>query len=112
MKINNIDIEKESNEWFNKAKFKSNYIADLISFQEGMKHAINLIDYECTSTINMKKIILKLDKRISDNERFLNDKNILITQKERTLLKTEISFMKEIKNDLINSIDKCNAMKI
>ena len=48
----------------------------------------------------MEDIIKKLDKRISENYRFLNDKKRPIPNNERTLLKLEIAFMNEIKTDI------------
>ena len=38
-----IDIIKESEKWFELAKFRSNH-ADKISFQEGMKKALKLLE--------------------------------------------------------------------
>lgn len=38
-----IDIKKESRKWYKSARFRSNHIADLTSYQNGMLDAINLL---------------------------------------------------------------------
>jgi hypothetical protein len=48
----------------------------------------------------MDGILKKIDKRISDNYRFLNDTKRPIPNNEKVLLKLEIAFMKEIKTDI------------